>query len=170
MGVERDCVEVRDGDRPALPGRAADEGLVEADPDRAQLLDDVRLGVRYTLRTRKQRSLLGVLHDRAAVGPRELDGVLGDGRQHLVDVEARADRLADLAQGLELLHLRGQLAPRASSSWTSLTVLTAIAAWAANAETIVLSLSSNGPTSLRHRLSAPTTSPSRTMGAPITVR
>ena len=55
------------------------------------------------------RSALRVLHHRAAVGVGELHGVLDDRLQHLVEVEAGADRLADLAQRLELVHLAGQL-------------------------------------------------------------
>ena len=61
-------------------------------------------------------------------------------------------------------------APRASSCWTSFTPLTAIAAWTANAVTIAISRSSNGLTSLRQTASAPTTSSSRSIGAPIVVR
>ena len=60
--------------------------------------------------------------------------------------------------------------PLASSCCTSFTPLTAIAAWRAKADTIALSRSSNGRTSLRHRLMAPTTCPSRSIGAAITVR
>ena len=60
--------------------------------------------------------------------------------------------------------------PRASSCCTSMTPLTAIAACAAKAETIAISRSSNGLTSLRHTPSAPTTSWSRIIGAPMVVR
>ena len=59
---------------------------------------------------------------------------------------------------------------RASSCCTSLTPLTAIAACAANADTIAISRSSKGLTSVRHTPSAPTTSLSRTIGAPMMVR
>ena len=59
---------------------------------------------------------------------------------------------------------------RDSSSWTSLTPLTAIAAWPANAVTMAISRASNGWTSVRHTLSAPTTSSSTSIGAPMSVR
>jgi hypothetical protein len=49
------------------------------------------------------------LHDRAAVGPRELDGVHGDGGQDPVHVQARAHGLADVAQRLELPDPLGEL-------------------------------------------------------------
>ena len=61
-------------------------------------------------------------------------------------------------------------APRASSSWTSLTLLIAIAACAANAETMAISRSSNGLDLVRHTFRAPTTSSSRSIGAPMIVR
>ncbi len=61
-------------------------------------------------------------------------------------------------------------APRASSCWTSFTLFTAIAAWPANAVTRFCSRSSNGLTSLRQTASAPTTSSSTSIGAPIVVR
>ncbi len=65
------------------------------------------------------RSLV-VLHDRAAVGLADAHGVGDDAAEHLVGVEAGADRLAQVAQRLELLDLAGELgAPglqRASSA------------------------------------------------------
>src|SRR5437867_2377921 len=51
-----------------------------------------------------------VLVDGAAVRARQLVGPHGDGLEHAVDVERRADGLADLAERLELLHRFGQLA------------------------------------------------------------
>ena len=48
--------------------------------------------------------------------------------------------------------------------------MTAIAACPANAVTIAISRSSNGLTSLRHTFSAPTTSSSSSIGAPMVVR
>ena len=66
--------------------------------------------------------------------------------------------------------LRASSPLRDSSCCTSFTPLRAIAAWTANAETIVFSRSSNGLTSLRHTRSPPTTSSSSSMGAPMVVR
>ena len=52
---------------------------------------------------------LVVLEDDAAVQPRELDGARDDGREHRLQVERRADGLADLAERGELAHGAGEL-------------------------------------------------------------
>ena len=51
---------------------------------------------------------LDVLHDRAAVGLGQLDGVLGDRVEDVVDVQAGADGLADHPQRLQLVDLLGE--------------------------------------------------------------
>ena len=114
--IRLDGVEVRHGDRPALLGGTADEGLVEVDPDRAQPLDDLRVGP-VDGAHEEATVAFGVLHDRAAVGLGQLDGVLRDRAQDVVDVQAGADRLADLLQRLQLADLAGELGrcgPRAA--------------------------------------------------------
>ena len=63
-------------------------------------------------RTRKQSVLGVVLHDRAAVRAGEPYGAADDAAQHLVEVQRRADRVADLPQHLELVHLGRQLLAR----------------------------------------------------------
>ena len=50
-----------------------------------------------------------VLHDRAAVRTGEPYGAADDAAQHLVEVQRGADRVADLPQHLELVHLGRQL-------------------------------------------------------------
>ena len=63
-----------------------------------------------------QHEILGLgleLEDRAAVRPRELGRARDDRRQHLADVEARAHRLADLAERAKLVHGARQLPQRA---------------------------------------------------------
>ena len=106
--VELDGGKVWHGDRPLLPGRAPDERLVEVDPDVAQLVDHPLIGS-VDAPHPETALAVGVLHDRAAIGGGELDGVHGDGREHAVDVETGADRLADLAESLQLLDLPGEL-------------------------------------------------------------
>ena len=63
----------------------------------------------WVARTEKLCFVRDVLHDRAAVGAGQPDGVRDDGLEHLVEVEAGADDLADLAQRLELDDLGGEL-------------------------------------------------------------
>ena len=60
------------------------------------------------------------LVDRAAVGLGEPGGVRDDGGEHLLEVERRGDRLADLAEGLQLADTR-PAAPRTTgrSRWRS---------------------------------------------------
>ena len=94
--IQLDGVEVRHGDRAALLGGTADEGLVEVDPDGAQPLDDLRVGP-VDAAHEEATVAFGVLHDRAAVGLGQLDRVLRDRVQDVVEVQAGADRLADLA-------------------------------------------------------------------------
>src|ERR1700704_4748673 len=52
---------------------------------------------------------LVVLHDRSAVGSGELYCVADDPIQDLVEIEARADRLADLPERYQLIDLALQL-------------------------------------------------------------
>jgi hypothetical protein len=95
-------------DRTALPGRPAHQGVLEADADGAEPVHHRLLGA--VDRAHVEAALvLGVVQDRPAVGRGQLDRVLGDRGEHLVDVEARAHRLADGAQRLELLDLPCQL-------------------------------------------------------------
>ena len=42
--------------------------------------------------------------DHAGIEPRQLDRARDDGRQNRFEIQRRADRLPDLAQGGELLH------------------------------------------------------------------
>ena len=108
MRVQLDPLEVGDRDRTALQAARPTRVVVEVDADRREPFDHVGVGAVDAARPGSTVPLV-VLHDRAAVGPGELDRVHGDGRQHVVDVEARAHRLADLAQRLELLDLAGEL-------------------------------------------------------------
>ena len=63
------------------------------------------LGVEPLRRAHVEHLLrLVILVDAAAVGAGQEVGARHDGRQHRLDVERRADRLADRAQRLELLH------------------------------------------------------------------
>ena len=91
-----------------LEGGAAEQGVVEPDvgglEGGAHLLGRAALGSEPELLGRRV-----VLEDGAALGRRELDGVADDRLQDLFRVEARAHRLTDLAEGLELLHLGAQL-------------------------------------------------------------
>ena len=106
--VEVDRAEIGDGDRATLLRGPADQRRVEVDAYVLQPLD--HLGRRPVDAAHQEAALgLVVLHDRAAVGAGQLDGVRGDGGQHLVQVEGRADRLADLAERLELVHLPREL-------------------------------------------------------------
>ena len=106
--VELDVGQVGHLHRHPRGRRPADERLVDVDAHRLELLADVvarAVGRAHA----EQPALLVVLHERPAVGTGQLDGVLDDGREHLVRVEGRADRLPDLGQGLHLVDLAGQL-------------------------------------------------------------
>ena len=123
-----------------LPGlargrRPPDERLVDADADIAQRIDE--LPARADARA--QHELAGrpvELEDRSAVGAGQLDRSRHDRREHLVEVEARADRLADLAERAQLLHRACRArALRSCSSWKSRTFWIAIAPCAAKVVT-----------------------------------
>jgi hypothetical protein len=106
--VESHLVEVGHHERGPFQSGPADQRRLASDGDLAQLGEHgVTAAVR---RTHVERLLLLVeLHDRAAVGPGEAHRVGDDQVEDLVGVQAGADRLADLAQGLELGDLAGQL-------------------------------------------------------------
>ena len=99
---------------------------------------------------------LVVLVDRPAVRARQSWSARDDDRrEHRLQVERRADRLADLAQRLELLDRARELRVRASSSWNRRTFSMAITAWAAKVSSSVICLSENGRTSMRRMTMTP---------------
>ena len=108
VGVAVDGGHVDDLDRrPGRPG-SPDHRLVEVDAGRPQGVQDRR--ARPVGRPDAELvSDLVVLHERAAVRPRQLDGEGHDGGEHLVGVEAGAHGLPYLGQRLELLHAAGEL-------------------------------------------------------------
>ncbi len=169
MRVEGHGTQVRHHDGPTLASGASHQGVVEVDADRPQPLDDRVVGP-VDAAHQEAAVRIGVLHDRTAVGLRQLDGEPGDRREHAVHVETGVDRLADLAQGLELVHLARQLGTPRLELLDELDAVDRHPAWAANAETMATSRSSKGLTSLRQTPSTPTTSWSRIIGAPIVVR
>ena len=110
VGVERAGLGVEIGDLEHLAGagRPAHPRPVDVDLRATQRVDDVL--ARAVGRAHPEESgRLVELHERPAVGVRELHGVGDDRRQDLVRDERRADRLADLGERLELVDLAGQL-------------------------------------------------------------
>ena len=101
--VGRLHVEVGQRLRPAQRRRPADRRLAESNSGCPERPD--QLVARAVGRPDPELPCVLVeLEDRPAVGLRELDGVSDDRLQHLLEVERRADRFADGAQGLKLLH------------------------------------------------------------------
>lgn len=86
------------------------------DADALQGLED--LGCRPGCGSDAEQSAVGVVVDeRPAIGSGQLDRVGDDELEHLVRIEARAHRVADLREGLELLHSASQLGgPRRQGS------------------------------------------------------
>ena len=58
----------------------------------------------------KVPSLLAIVEYRAGIGAREVDRTVDDGLQHDLEIERRAYRATDFAQGLELLHRASKFA------------------------------------------------------------
>ena len=109
--VELRGAHVLDLDGTALDRSTADEGAFERHLDVAQRLEHLRLRA-VDGPGDEPSPVLVVLEDRSALGAGQVHRVPDDGRQHVVEVEGRAHRLADVAQGLELRHLPGErLAP-----------------------------------------------------------
>ena len=50
----------------------------------------------------ERTDLLAIVEDRAAIGAREFDRTIDDGLQHDLEIERRAHRAADFAQGCEI--------------------------------------------------------------------
>ena len=101
--------DVGDLDGLAQLRRAPHEPFALPEGRRPERLDELRVVVVG----RAQLELLGglvVLVDRAAGGAGELAGARDDRVEHRLDVERRADGLADLAQRRQLLDRAGQLA------------------------------------------------------------
>ena len=101
MRIQVDSAQVGNGERPTLLRCAADEGGVDVDAYPTQPLHHLRGGpvdAPYDEPTLR----IVIFHDRAAAGARQLDVMHGDRRQHVIDVEAGARCLADVAQSFEL--------------------------------------------------------------------
>ena len=123
-------------------------------------------------RTRKQSSSRVVLHDRAAVGAGEPYGAADDAAQHLVGVQAGADRVADLPQHLELVHLAASsLLAGLEGLRSARPAAATIAACAANAlQQARLARARTGRPGCATPTARPTTSPPSSIGADIRVR
>ena len=97
-------------------GALAHGGFPEADPRFAQYAD---IGVAHAVAGPRLEHFGGLVElvDRAArVGLRQLDGVGDDGHQHGLEVQGRADRPADFAEGVHFLdRARERLGARSSS-------------------------------------------------------
>ena len=109
VGIRRLKLKVGRLTRLAGRGGAADERLVQMDPRRPQRLDQRTAGAVE----RPHVELLGLvveLEDRAPFGSGQLDRPRHDGREHLLQVDAGADRLAGLTQRLQLAHRLRELA------------------------------------------------------------
>ena len=108
------------------------------------------------------------LVDRAArVGLRQLDGVGDDGQQHGIEVERRADRLADFAQRAHFLdRARERLGARLDLLEQAhvLDAIIAITAWSAKVLSSSTCASGKDPAVARATQITPTTWPSRTIG------
>jgi hypothetical protein len=110
--VEHGHFEIGHAARLALLARTTDQRAVQRNPGVLQCFD--QLGTRAICRKDAERARrVVVFEQRSAIGIGELHQVRDDRGQHLVEVEARADRVADLPQGLELLDLVGELSSAA---------------------------------------------------------
>ena len=108
MRIGRFAPEVRDLLGLAARRGPAEKRLADVDARRFQRGDERRLGP-GTGPHGEQPGCLVVLEDRSAFGPRKLHRPRDDRGQHLVEIEGRRDRLADLAQGTQLLRRTSQL-------------------------------------------------------------
>src|SRR3990172_2309188 len=88
--------------------RTTHEAFALPKRQRPKRLDDLRIEIVGRANVEHLGRLV-VLGDRAGVRARELAGARDDRAEHCLDVEGRADRLADLAQGLQLLDRSGQV-------------------------------------------------------------
>ena len=105
----------------------ADRPLPNADPCRPQHLNQLFF---HPMRGPQSKLLGGfiVFVDDPAAGPRELDGAIDDSGEHCLQVQARADGLADLPQRFQLLHRARQLAGARLQPWERRTFSMAITA------------------------------------------
>ena len=171
MRVELDLGQVGDLERAAGPGRFGRPASTPGGSSMARSWSSRARLLPKAARTWKESLRLVVLHDRAAVGPGQPHGVADDPVQHLVEVEARADGLADLAECLQLRDLAGQLgAPWTRGRASGRPGAARSPPGRRTPPAARVSRSSKGATSVRHTESTPTTSSSRIIGAESSVR
>ena len=109
MIVRRRSADVWDRERRAAQRRPPDERVVQADLDRPERVEQLLArAVRST--DLELLRLVVELEDRSALRAGELHGVLHDRRQHLLRIEARADRFANLAESVQLIDRPPELA------------------------------------------------------------
>ena len=94
-----------------LHGGAADERLVEVDPRASGASRSSSSLVPTQVRTSNARVCGVELEDRSAVGVGEAHRLGDDRRQHLVEVAARADGMADLPKRPQLVDRAREVAP-----------------------------------------------------------
>jgi hypothetical protein len=108
VGIERFQLEVGCLTGFTRGGRAAQERAVEL--DRRCPKGFLQLRARAVAGAQPEAPGRGVeLEDRATLSPRQLDGARHNRREYLLKVERRADRLARLAQGMQLFHRLAEL-------------------------------------------------------------
>ena len=105
--VPVDRLEVLDLERRRRVGALADPGLVGVDPRAPQLVQG-RLARPVRGTHPEQPGRLVVLHQRATVGLGQLHRVADDRGEDLLDIQGRADDLADRGERLELVDLAGR--------------------------------------------------------------
>ena len=172
LGVGIQPLEIEVGSLKGLSadGGAADERLVDVDPQPTEGLDELR--ARADARPHLERPRLRVeLEDRSAIGSGEPHRLGDDRRQHLVEVAARADGVADLSERPQLVDRAREVAVRAAgAAWKSCTFWIAIAPCAAKVLARPIVCSSNGSTSSRQSVMTPRTRWSTSIGTPRRVR
>src|SRR3954469_4686205 len=112
LGVDIQPLEIEVGGLNGLTadGGAAHQRVVDVDPQPPESLDE-RLARSDAGPYLERPGLRVELEDRSAVGPGEPHRLGDDRRQHLVEVAARADRVADLSQGPELVDRAREVLP-----------------------------------------------------------
>ena len=101
-------LQVRDLQRRTLARRLADTSISDADVPLLECRDQL---IVHSVGGAQPEFLFGlvVIIDGARIGLGQLHGLADDGGQHLLEIERRVDRLADLAERAQLRHRLRQL-------------------------------------------------------------
>ncbi len=169
VGIAWRVAKVRELQGPAQRRCLAEEGVIESYPGAPESVERFRAGAEDG-RDAELPGVLVELVDRAAVRPGQLYRLRDDRIEHLGEVQAEALRLTHCAEGLELIHLALEFVGTALQRPDEINGTNGESRLRREGREDLHGAIAERVTWVRDTESTPTTSPSSSIGTPMTVR